>query len=454
MTQVAEGKGVKMSNPGRMVELPGESRPWLDAVRQAGIDRFNTVGFPTTRQEEWRLTNVAPIAKTKFVPASGIVTDSALAMIEDSNLGSGAAAELFFVNGHYLPQHSRIGKLPRGASVRSLANAIAVDPALLEPHLGKVADISANPFVAWNTGSFRDGAVIHLARGVVLDGPIHLLFVTTAESEPVVSHPRVLVVAEDGAQLTLVKSFVGDNGVHLTNVVAEVIAGNDCLINHNRLQRGNDRGYAVSTLAATLGRNSELISHAATLGGKFTRNDINVIMQGEGAHATLNGLVILTADQFCDNHTLLDHAVPNCPSHELYKHILDGKAIGVFRGKILVRPDAQKTDSKQTSKSLLLSDDAIMHSQPALEIYADDVKCTHGSTIGPVDEDMVFYLRTRGVGADAARHLLSYAFAADVTRRIKIELFRRRLEDFLAAQHGLPRDLRITDLGQHDEKAR
>ena len=200
-----------------------------------------------------------------------------------------------------------------------------------------------------------------------------------------------------------------------------------------------------------LGRDATFVSHSATIGAKLTRNDLNCHMAGQGAYATLNGLVLVGGNQHCDNHTLLDHAEPNCPSHELYKHVLSGKSTAVFKGKILVRQPAQKTDSKQTSKTLLLSDDATMNSQPALEIYADDVKCTHGSTIGPVDEDMIFYLRSRGVGLEAAKHLLSYAFAADITRRIKVEPVRRRLEDFMAAQHGLPQDLRITNLGAFDE---
>jgi len=200
-----------------------------------------------------------------------------------------------------------------------------------------------------------------------------------------------------------------------------------------------------------LGRATNFVSHAATIGGKLTRNDLTCVMAGEGAYATLNGVVLLDGHQHCDNHTLLDHASPNCPSHELYKHVLEDQASGVFKGKILVRQIAQKTDSKQTSKSLLLSDDATMNSQPALEIYADDVKCTHGSTTGPVDEDMMFYLRTRGVSREMARHLLTYAFVADVTRRMKVEPVRRRLEDYMAGRHGLPQDLKITDLGAHDE---
>jgi Fe-S cluster assembly protein SufD len=196
------------------------------------------------------------------------------------------------------------------------------------------------------------------------------------------------------------------------------------------------------------------VSHSASIGSKLTRNDLNVMLNGEYADATLNGLVLISGDQHVDNHTLLRHEKANCPSHELYKHVLDGNATGIFKGKIFVQKDAQKTDSKQTSKSLLLSNDAYMNSQPALEIYADDVKCTHGSTIGPVDEEMIFYLRSRGISLEAARHLLTYAFAADITRRIRVEPVRRRIEEFMAAQHGLPQDLRITDLGSHDEKAR
>jgi Fe-S cluster assembly protein SufD len=196
------------------------------------------------------------------------------------------------------------------------------------------------------------------------------------------------------------------------------------------------------------------VSHSGTIGAKLTRNDLNVVLAGPHAEATLNGLVLIGDQQHADNHTLLDHAAPECPSYELYKHVLEGRATGVFKGKILVRPAAQKTDSKQTSKTLLLSDEAAMNSMPALEIYADDVKCTHGSTTGPVDESMVFYIRSRGVSLEAARHLLSYAFAADITRRIKVEPVRRRLEEYMAARHGLPQDLRITDLGRHDEQHR
>jgi Fe-S cluster assembly protein SufD len=449
MTQLASGKTSDHARAEQSV-----AHAWLSALRRAGADRFAAVGYPKLTDEDWRLTSVAPIAKTKFAPAKARLDDESVALAREAAFGADAAMELVFVNGHFAASLSHAAKLPRGATAGTISQLLASDGALLERNLGRLAEITDTPFVAMNAGAMQDGAVVHIGKGVSVERPVHLLFVSTADSEPTQSFPRVLVVAEENSEHTLVESFIGGPGVHLTNAVTEISAGSDCRINYNRMQRGGDEAFVITALAVHLARGSRFIGHAATLGGKLTRNDLKITLAGEGADATINGLAILRGDQHCDNHTLLDHAAAHCPSHELYKHVLDGSSKCVFRGKILVRPGAQKTDSKQTSKSLLLSDDAQMDSQPALEIYADDVKCTHGSTTGPVDEEMVFYLRSRGVGLEAARHLLTYAFAADVTRRIKVEPVRRRLEDFLAAQHGLPRDLRITDLGEHDEKAR
>ena len=458
MTQLMEEKHVHLSNF-ELFEKEANGGgaallPWLDELRKAGMARFDLVGFPSPKDEDWRHTQLAPIVRTKFELAKPIVNDEVLAAIKDFGFGGEAVSELVFINGHYNAQLSRIGKLPRGVVVNSLAKALESDGARIQQHLGRTADIESNPFVALNTGFIRDGAYLFFPRGATLEQPIHLLFVNTGGDRPVVSHPRVLIVAEDNSEFTLVNSYVGAGGQHFSNVVTEVVVGNDCRIDYTTLQHEATESFHVSTLQVKLGRASNFVSQAATLGGRVTRNDLNCVLAGEGAEATLNGLVIIGGEQHCDNHTLLDHATPNCPSHELYKHILSGKASGVFRGKILVRQVAQKTNSKQTSKSLLLSDDAYMNSQPALEIYADDVKCTHGSTVGPVDEDMMFYFRTRGVGKQQARDLLTYAFAADITRRIKIEPVRRRLEDFMAARAGLPQDLRITDLGAANEAHR
>jgi Fe-S cluster assembly protein SufD len=428
------------------------SPSWLEKLRIGAMARFEEVGFPAPKSEGWRHTNIRPIVGTEWELADAGTMTGAAELVEKFSFGDEAVAELVFVNGHYHGELSRLGKLPRGARVGSLAEAIAKEGDVVQRHLTKYASVEANPFVALNTGLIADGAYVHLPAGATIEQPIHILLVSTGGAKPAASHPRVLVIAEDNVHATVVESYVGSDGeTYFTNSVTEIVCGADSHVDHCRLQQESTSAYHVSTMQVELAKSATFVSHACTIGGRITRNDLNCVMNGEHAYATLNGLVMIGGEQHCDNHTLLRHEKPNCPSHELYKHVLDGKATAVFKGQIFVQKDAQKTDSKQTSKSLLLSDDAYMNSQPALEIYADDVKCTHGSTTGPVDEDMVFYLRTRGVGLEAARHLLTYAFAADVTRRIKVEPVRRRIEDFMAAQHGLPQDLRITDVTEHDK---
>ena len=455
MTQLLEEKRIHLSNFKRFEkESNGDAMPWLDELRRSGMARFEQVGYPDDADEHWRHTNLRPLVQTRFDLATADASHEAIDRANEYGLGSEATSELVFVNGQYNATLSKAGKLPRGVICSSLAEAIESDGERVRRHLARYADIEANPFVALNTSFVRDGAFLFVPRSVTVEQPIHLLFVDAGGASPTVSHPRVLIVAEENAEVTIVQTFVGAGGVHWANSVTEIVAADDSRVNFNRLQHETPQSFHVSTMQARLGRNSKFISQSATLGGRVTRNDLNCVLAGEYAEATLNGLVILGGEQHCDNHTLLDHAAPNCPSHELYKHVLNDKSSAVFKGKILVRQIAQKTDSKQTSKALLLSDDAVMNSQPALGIYADDVKCTHGSTTGPVDEDMLFYLRTRGVDLAAARHLLTYAFAADITRRIGIEPFRRRLENFMAEQAGLPQDLRITDLGAPDEKHR
>jgi Fe-S cluster assembly protein SufD len=449
MTEVAEEKNTYLSSYSEFARQAGNGRPWLDRLRQSAIDRFDSVGFPSSTDEAWRHTNINPITRTAFQHAER--EELAGDHISDFSFGTDAAAELVFVNGHFAPGLSRIANLPRGVRIKNLAGALEKDSAEIEKHLGKYASIESNPFVALNTGFVRDGAYVHLTRGTIVENPIHLLFISSPGNEPSVSHPRVLFIAEEGAKATIVETYAGiGQGVYFTNAVTEIFASANSHIDHYKMQQEALQAFHVATMQVQLERDGNFVSHSASLGSKLTRNDLNVVMNGPNAYATLNGLVIISGDQHIDNHTLLCHDKPHCLSHELYKHVLSDRAAAVFHGKIYVQKDAQKTDSKQTSKALLLSDNAVMNSQPALEIYADDVKCTHGSTIGPVDEEMVFYLRSRGVSLEAARHLLSYAFAADVTRRIKVEPVRRRLEDFMAAQHGLPQDLRITDLGSHD----
>ncbi|HET6249899.1 MAG TPA: Fe-S cluster assembly protein SufD [Tepidisphaeraceae bacterium] len=456
MTQLAD-KSTHMANFTRPPEPAGiPAPPWLQALRKTGIDRFDLVGFPNKRQEEWRQTDVSAIARTAFRHLPAGVCDSAAALARKFSFGKDAACELVFVNGHFARELSHYTQLPHGVRVDNLTDALADDRTpLVEQHLGQYADVEKNPFVALNTGFIRDGARIYIPRGAVVANPIHMLFVSSPGDGPSVAHPRLLVVADNASQCTVVESYVGESATaYFTNAVTEIVAGSDALIDHCKLQQEGPEAFHVATMQVHLGRGAKFVSHSASIGSRLTRNDLNVVLNGEGADATLNGLVLAGGRQHIDNHTLLDHAYPNCPSHELYKHVLNGKSVAVFKGKILVRQPAQKTDSKQSSKALMLSDDAVMNSMPALEIYADDVKCTHGSSTGPVDEDQVFYLRTRGVGLEAARHLMTYAFAADITRRIRVEPVRRRLEEYMAGQHGLPLDLRITDLGAHDEAVR
>lgn len=427
---------------------------WIAELRRKGLDRFKQVGYPSSREEDWRHTNVAPIAQTRFTTAPR--NDAAsVATVYPFSFRDESICQIVFINGYFSPGLSEMRHLPRGLHVGSLASWLQTSSRRLQPHLGQYADLAKNPFVALNTAFIHDGAVVYIDSGVEIEKPIHVLFVTTPQSDPMAVHPRLLVVAGERVRATIVESYAGvGQGVYFTNAVSEIVVSDQAHIDHCRLQNETLQAFHVSTTQAQVGQDATFVTQSATLGGQLTRNDLNVVLAGEQAQATLNGLVIINGTQHCDNHTLLDHAMPNCPSRELYKHVLGGQASGVFRGKILVRPGAQKTDSKQTSRSLLLSDDACMNSQPALEIYADDVKCTHGSTTGPVDEEMTFYLRSRGVSAEAARHLLTYAFAADITRRIAVEPVRRYLENYMAAQHDLPQDLRITDLGRHDEEHR
>jgi Fe-S cluster assembly protein SufD len=448
MTQLAEDRSVHQTHFSKEIVLGNQ--PWLDQLRKTGMACFEHAGFPNRKQEEWRFTNVDAIARAQFLPAEPSHNVRAIEASMRFGFGDEAISELVFINGHYTPQLSRFGHLPRGVIVKNLAEALDIPD--VHAHLAKYSDIQANPFVALNTGLIRDGVYIHFPPNAVVERPIHLLFVSIASDKPTVTHPRVLITAGENAQATIVETYAGEStGVYFTNAVTEIVQAPHSRIDHCKMQQELHSAYHIASMNVQLAHDASFVSHSINIGGLLTRNEVGVVLGGEHADATINGLVMIDGNRHCDNHTLLDHAAPHCPSHELYKHVLAGQSTGVFKGKIKVRQDAQKTDSKQTSKVLLLSDEARMDSMPALEIYADDVKCTHGSTTGPVDEEQVFYLRSRGINHEAAKHLMTYAFAADITRRIRVVPVRSRIENFMAAQHGLPQDLRITDLGGHDE---
>jgi len=454
MTQLLADKTSHLANFSLFARNAPSPLPWLDQLRRAAIARFDLVGFPSSKDEEWRFTNTTPIARIPFALArhDAPATPADLA---DYSFAAAAACEIVFVNGRFAPHLSHLNHLPDSVTVTSLAAALQNTPSLVEEHLARHATIETDPFVALNTAFLADGAFVHIKRNAVLSQPIHLLFLALPGPAPAICHPRVLIRADDNSQATLVETYSGKKGTVpvFTNAVTEIAAANNAHIDHCKIQQESLDAFHLAHTRARLGRDTTFVSHSASIGGSLVRNDLAVLLDGQGAAATLNGLVLAAGSQHVDNHTLIRHEKPRCTSHELYKHVLDGHSTAVFKGKIYVQKNAQKTDSRQTSKSLLLSDEATMNSMPALEIYADDVKCTHGSTTGPVDEDMIFYLRTRGVSRQAARSLLTYAFAADVTRRINVQPVRRRIEDLLAAQHKLPQDLRITDLETHDQAA-
>ena len=419
----------------RSGELAGPG--WLRERRAAAMAWFAETGFPTTRHEDWRFTPIAPIAATAFVPGEPLhllPTIAAPYLLADA-----AAAELVFVNGRFEPALSRVEGLPAGVQAGSLRELLARDPGRAEGWLGRVADPVASAFTALNTAFVEDGAYVEIAKSVVVERPIHVLFYSSVSGAPQVSHPRLLFVAGEHSEARLVETYAGTAPqVYLTNAVSEFVIGDRAVIDHYKVQRESLAGYHVAAMQVRTGRESVFVSHVLTFGAAIARNDIGAVLGGPGGDTTLNGLYLADGDQLVDTHTTIDHALPHNGSHELYKGILGGHARAVFNGKIIVRPDAQKTDAKQTNKALLLSDGAEINTKPQLEIFADDVKCTHGATVGQLDAEMLFYLRSRGLDAHDARALLIRGFVGDITGRIRVEALRERVDAALLAQ--IPRD--------------
>ena len=410
---------------------------WLEQLRQAGIASFDGLGFPTLKNEDWKYTNVEPIAAQSYVQPNGEVQSVNIAEFLSGALVETDAPRLVFVNGVYLPALSSTTDLPQGLRLGSLAEFIKQDDGAVAHELGRHASAERNHFVALNTAFLGDGAVVALAPGCRLERPVYLLFVSTSTAQPVISHPRILLLLGAGSEAKIVESYLGVSGkAYFCNAVTELVGGADSVVEHVRLQQESDNGFHVGTIEANLARGCHLTAHAVTLSGALVRNNLRVLLSGEGAQCVLNGLYLADGKQHVDNYTLIEHASPKATSLELYKGLLGGSAHGVFNGKIVVHKDAQKSDARQTNKNLLLSDDAVIDSKPQLEIYADDVKCSHGSTIGQLDADAIFYLRSRGLGAAAARSLLSFAFASDVVRRLGIENLRQRLDEYLIGRFG------------------
>jgi Fe-S cluster assembly protein SufD len=416
-------------------ELTKNGQSWTYPIRKEAIARFAELGFPTIRDEDWKYTNVAPIVQVPFRPARyepGQVKTDLLATV---GFGKLSEFRLAFVNGQYSKELSSLRHLPEGMKVESLAAAISFEASSVEPHLGRYANYRNHTFIALNTALMRDGALIYVPAGKVIEEPIHLLFISTTAGDATVSHPRNLIVIGAGSQATIIESYLGLKGErYFTNAVTELVVGDNAVVDHYKLEVESEEAFQIATLEVRQERNSNFSSHSITLGGSLTRNEVNATLDGEGAECALNGLYMVSGKQHVDNHTRIDHVKPHCTSRELYKGILDGKSRGIFNGKIYVHKAAEKTDAKQTNKNLLLSGEASVDTKPQLEIYNNDVKCTHGSTIGQLDQDAVFYCRSRGIDQETARSLLTYAFASEMIGRIKVDAIRSELDALLVTK--------------------
>jgi len=416
---------------------PGDPE-WLEQRRAQAIARFAEAGFPTTRQESWRFTDVKPIARTQFAPAQ----DASQLRVEPdwgrALLGGADDHRLVFVNGHFSATLSSVHGLPTGVRVGSLREAVITDTEVIERHLAQYGAEDRNPFAALNTAFLEDGAFVYVPRDTKLDRPIELLFLAVpGEGQPMVTHPRNLVIVDRGAQASVIESYAGPaSGSYWTNAVTEVVVTENAKLEMHRVQRESAGAYHTAVTHSHQGRDSVYSFVTFTFGAQLMRHDIHATLGGEGADCTVDGLSMLRDGQHADHHTLLEHAQPNCTSWEYFNGVFDNRARGVFNGRIVVRPGAQKTDSKQTNNSLLLSKHARADSQPQLEIYADDVKCTHGATLGPVGDDQLFYMQSRGLTPAQARAMLTYGFGSEILRVVSIEPLKTALENIVRGWLG------------------
>ena len=405
---------------------------WLQPVRRAAIARLADLGFPTVHDEDWRFTSLAPIVTTAFQPATEVTANADAESLAGFVFAGSGGPRLVFVNGRFATRLSTLVPLPTGVRAGSLAQMLVGDRGTLEPHLARYEDFQQEAFSALNTAFLTDGAFVSVPRGSVVEQPIHILYVTAPTAGPIATHPRTLIVTGEDSQVSVVEDYVTlGEGAHLSNAVTELAVGDGSVVSHYLIQRESRQAFHVSTLRGQQGRSSSVTSHTVLLGGALTRRNIHPVLAGEGGECLINGLFMSNGRQHMDNYMKVEHASPRCESRQVYKGILDEESRGVFHGRIIVHKDAQKTDAKQTNMNLLLSENAQIDTKPQLEIYADDVKCTHGATVGQIDEEAIFYLRSRGLAEASARALLLYAFAGDMLQRMKAEPIRRHLEQLV-----------------------
>lgn len=402
---------------------------WVARLREGAFARFEELGFPTTDDEEWKYTNVSAVARAEFGPAGGSTKLESVA-VEPFISAEAKQSRLVFVDGIFSRELSSLEAMAEGVVAEDLGAALAGEHAeILWEHLGRLSGEGSDAFSALNTAFLGGGAFLHVAKGVEPGAPVQLLFVSTAESEAA-TFPRVLVVAERDSRLDLIETYasVGE-AAYLTDAVVEVFVGEGARVTHYKVQDEGAAAYHVASTRAELSRSSYYDLTTVTLGAQLSRHNIEILLESEGAECRVDGLYIVGTGQHADTHSLIDHRVPNCASRQNYKGILDGRSRAVFNGRVFVREDARGTDAQQSNKNLLLSREARVDTKPQLEIYNDDVKCSHGATVGQLDEEELFYLLSRGLHEDLARNLLTYGFAEEVVERIKFESIRAQLDE-------------------------
>ena len=417
----------------------GHDPVWLKAFRHTAFQRVSERGFPTAKDEAWKYTKVGRILDVAFEPAEASASRWLSSAAIDQLAGDLGGARLVFVNGHFAPQCSSLKKLPQGAKAESLASALAEEGESLEALLSRPFGEQTHAFTALNAACAEDGAFVQIPANTVIEEPIHLVFLSDPGAAfpagPVVSHPRSLLLAGPGSRVTIVETYIGLPGeVTLTNAVTEVVLDEGAAIEHYKVQDETETAFHIALLNVRQERDTRFTTHSVALGSSLARHEVAVRLQGPGAQTTLNGLYMPRNRQHLDNPTTIDHVAPECTSRELYKGVVDGRGRGVFDGRVVVRPGAMKTDSSQTNKNLLLSESAQVNTRPRLEIFADDVKCAHGAAVGQLDEEAVFYLRSRGIPEPAARDLLTYAFIGEMLELIRLAPLRSHVEKLVASR--------------------
>jgi len=403
-------------------DLPGQDLPWLQALRQRALTQFSTAGLPAKKQEDWKYTSLWHLSQHPFTHQAVASTVDA-AQVEDLALLDDAY-RLVIVDGVYVATLSQLDDLPVGLTVRPFSASLDS----VEQQLGQQVALDKLGLTALNTLLMKEGVMVHVAADTVVDKPIELLVINSGATADLATHLRNMIVLDANAQATVVEHYVGvTEGVNFTNVVSEVVLAEQAELFHYKLQQESHQAFHIATLAAKQAAGSQWHTQNITLGGKLSRNDVHSRLEGEQAHTTMDGLYLLNDEQHADTHTRIDHLVPNTTSNELYKGVLNDECHGVFNGKVIVHQDAQKTDSNQYNHNLLLSRGCAIDTKPEMEIYADDVKCGHGSTVGQLDMDQLFFLRARGLDDVTARSLLTHAFAVDVLARLPSETIRQAL---------------------------